>query len=121
MLLFQVSDMLTIGEMRKMMAYEDLPLFAISQTSDLLREIGRSDCAPPGGVPLHAQLQVNGRCTHAMSASHRLAGTCYVVPLPCLLWVDLVCVRMMEACLERCCDRANSASLACVAQPKQRR
>ncbi|BDA50683.1 probable group 1 truncated hemoglobin GlbN at C-terminar half [Coccomyxa sp. Obi] len=38
-----VSDTLTIGEIRKMMAYDDLPLFAISQASDLLVKISRTD------------------------------------------------------------------------------
>ncbi|BDA50682.1 probable UPF0187 protein sll1024 at N-terminal half [Coccomyxa sp. Obi] len=39
----EVADMLTIDEMRKMMASDNLPLFAISQASDLLVKISRTD------------------------------------------------------------------------------
>ncbi|CAL8465084.1 g4619 [Coccomyxa elongata] len=80
----EVSDMLTIGEMRKMMAYEDLPLFAISQNSDLLQEIGRSD-SKAEKMMVEADKRMN-RLLWEMCACLRIRNT----PMP---WAYVVHLR----------------------------
>ncbi len=84
--------MLTIGEMRKMMAYDNLPLFAISQASCLLQQISKADCAPPASIRMHAEVPVkNCGCTYQIVPITNESGhSCYAAEVFPLHYVNLI-------------------------------